>query len=361
LRPLVVATFLVLLAGAPAAGQPNDTLSAPTIGGLIQVQADAGDRGDSRFSSDNERFYLRRARLSATGRLPRGFDYRLELDLAGTLAETAGLRAQLTDGYIHWNRRPAFQVRAGQFKTPFGFEQLYPDPRLLTIERTLANDRLTLGRQVGAEARGELGQKRFGWAAGLFNGAGTNTTANDGSTFLAVGRVTANLFLGPVDGFDLSAGGAVYSSRDRALSGLVDFGFDLIPETAPDPDNAFRGRRRGFNGDLELKAGRYVVWLEYLHARFEPDNEIPADELEAAGGSALGGVMLVPARLQLLGRYEFFDASRDVSGNAVETGMIGFNYFVTTEVKLQVNQTATWLPGEDDPEYKTLGRLQAAF
>jgi hypothetical protein len=42
------------------------------------VQAEAGDKGDARFGNDNDRFYLRRARLNATGKFLEEFDFRLE-------------------------------------------------------------------------------------------------------------------------------------------------------------------------------------------------------------------------------------------------------------------------------------------
>jgi phosphate-selective porin len=82
-----------------------------TIGGLLQVQAEFGDRGDTRFGSDNDRFYLRRARLNASGKFLEEFDFRVEGDFAGTLANTSALRAQLTDGYVTWNRYPEANVR----------------------------------------------------------------------------------------------------------------------------------------------------------------------------------------------------------------------------------------------------------
>lgn len=71
-----------------------------TIGGLLQIQAEAGDKGDARFGNDNDRFYLRRARLNATGRFLEEFDFRLEGEFAGTLTNTSGLRAQLTDAFV---------------------------------------------------------------------------------------------------------------------------------------------------------------------------------------------------------------------------------------------------------------------
>src|SRR5882724_7641489 len=155
---LALTLALPALAGAQTLGEVKPAGREPslTIGGLLQVQFDAGDKGDSRFTNDNDRFYLRRARLNASGRFLEEFDFRLEMDLSGTLANTTGLRAQMTDGYITWNRYSEANVRVGQFKTPFGFEQLYGDPRLFTIARTLVNDRLTLNRQLGVQVGGDF-------------------------------------------------------------------------------------------------------------------------------------------------------------------------------------------------------------
>lgn len=112
-------------------------------------------------------------------------------------------------------------VRFGQFKSPFGYEQLYGDPRLPTLERTLVNDRLTFGRQIGFQVFGDT------------------------------------------------------------IGGL---GFDSTPATA-DRDNLFAGKRDGREFDLQLKApgARFEVWAEWIEGHFEPLNARPRPELDAEG------------------------------------------------------------------------------
>jgi phosphate-selective porin OprO/OprP len=106
----------------------------------------------------------------------------------------------MTDGFVMWSRHVGLTVRAGQFKTPFGHEQLTGDPVLFTIERSLANDRLTMSRQVGVQVAGALAQKRFNYALGLFNGNGVNNGVNDGEDFLYVARLTGVPAQGKVSG-----------------------------------------------------------------------------------------------------------------------------------------------------------------
>ena len=116
------------------------------FGGMLQVQGETGDPGDTRFDG-GDRIYLRRARLNGTATFPEHFTARLELELAGTLSKTSALRAQVTDGYIEWTRYSAFSLRAGQFKTPFGYEQLYLDAQLPTIERSLGKARRVIDQR----------------------------------------------------------------------------------------------------------------------------------------------------------------------------------------------------------------------
>ena len=50
---------------------------------------------------------------------------------------------------------PCAQVKIGQYKAPFGLEQLTPDTTLFTIERTLPTGAITPDRQIGVELWGK--------------------------------------------------------------------------------------------------------------------------------------------------------------------------------------------------------------
>ena len=145
--------------------QPAGKEVSLKIGGLVQVQADIGDKGDGRLTTADDRIYLRRARLNAIGTFLEEFDFKLEVDASGSLGNnptiSSNLRVQLTDCYINWNKYSRANIRGGQFKTAYGYEQIYLYLRLYTIERSLANDRLTLGRQIGVQVNGDFLDKTF--------------------------------------------------------------------------------------------------------------------------------------------------------------------------------------------------------
>jgi phosphate-selective porin len=347
-----------LLAAARLGAQAPDASSGAgettvTLGGLLQIQAEAGDRGDSRFSDDHDRLYLRRARLNAAGTLLADFDFRLEADFAGGLSASSGLRGQLTDAFVNWHRLPRANVRVGQFKTPFGFEQLFSDPKLATLERSLANDRLTLGRQLGVQLHGELVGDRLRYAVGAFNGNGANNNFNDDDRFLVAARLSADAWRqAPGRRAGLALGAGAYTSTDTDVSQAGDFGFD---------DDRFTGERRGLGLDTQLTVGRLELSAEYLAAEWEPDSGRPRRRVESRGGYIQAVYDLVPRRLQAVAKLESFDPRRDRRSDDTETALAGVNWLLRgDDLKLVVDYLRVAAAAAAD-EDKVLARLQIAF
>ncbi len=353
------------LAGDGRAGQvvvrPAGREPVMTLGGLLQSQAEWGDRGDTRWSTGNDRVLVRRARVTVGARYMEEFDVRLELDLAGSLAAASGLRAQMTDGYAQWTRFPACVVRAGQFKTPFGFEQLYPDARLPLIERTMVSDRLALGRQPGVQVSGDVAEKRVSYAVGAFNGTGANTSANDGDDFAGVGRVSVTPWRRESGARSWTLGANAASSHDAAVSLASDFGFDATPGTAA-KDDVFAGSRQAFGGDTQLAAGHLEVWAEYLRTRFAVRDAVPRARVVSEGWYAQGCYTWAADRLQTVARYESFDPDTAASRDRTRTWTAGAAWlFKGHDVKVLANYVAVSSPVASGWQHKVLARLQTAL
>ncbi|MEI6283303.1 MAG: porin, partial [Alphaproteobacteria bacterium] len=311
-----------------------------SVGGLIQAQTELGEKGDSRFITGNNRFYLRRARINATGRFLEDFDFRVELEAgAGSLTEAVGntQRAQLADAFISWHHYPAANLKIGQFKTPFGYEQLLGDSRQYTIERSLAGDRLTLGRQIGVQVGGDLFDQRISYATGLFNGTGVNTNANDNDRFLWAGRVTGTAWSGRLLGQDArwTVGTDAYVSDDTNLAGLpAEFGFDSVP--GGPKDGVFTGSRFGRSISTQLHLGPFDLLTEYLDVRFRPADTIPFATFHADGWYAQAAYFIVPRFVQTAVKYEQFDADDRLGGDSTRTWTLGLNWFLKdNDLKLQ--------------------------
>jgi phosphate-selective porin OprO/OprP len=354
--------------GLEVVTRQNDLKSAPRaesvqLSGMLQTQAEAGDQGDSRFSDGSDRLYLRRARLGVGGRFIEELNFRLEMELAGSLTNTSAFRAQLIDAYANWNRYDSANVRVGQFKTPFGFEQLFPDPQLTFAERTLASDRLTPGRQLGVQVGGETWSDRFNWSLGLFNGNGINQNFNDDDRFMEVGRLSVTPLSAHV--FDQLSRWTIgvdgFRSRDSNVALGPDFGIDSTPASSA-RDNMFAGDRRGLGYDSQLQFGPLEAWGEYLRVTFQPTNRLPLRRLRSSGWSGQLSVFVIANKLQLAARRERFDPNGDVFSDETRTTTLGANwYFRQHAVKLQLDWLRSEAPGLPKAEQKWIARLQTAF
>lgn len=332
------------------------------IGGVVQGQAEFGGATDSRYTGVRDRVFMRRARLGTSATFAENFDFRLEADFgAGAVAERTGITTQITDAYVNWNRHRAANVKFGQFKAPFGFEQLISDSKVLTIERSLPNDRLTDGRQIGLGVNGVLAQDRFTYAAGVFNGSGINTSANDNSQFMWAGRMGARLFAGPLAGKDARLNVAVdgLATRDGNVS-KSGCGFDAVPGGAI--DNLFSGRRSAIGVDAQFSLGQVGLDTEYLRAEFHPTNRFPFAEVTADGWSVLATWFVVPKIIQAIGRYETFDPNIRLGSNESDTWTFGLTWFLKgDDLKFAFN----YLVGNPLPtsarEHRLLTRVQLVF
>jgi phosphate-selective porin OprO and OprP len=324
------------------------------IGGLVQAQADFGDKGDVRWATAHDRFYMRRVRLNTLGRFAEHFDFRAEVELAGSMGEAPGMRVQLTDGWVNWNRYDFARVKAGQFFPAFGFEKRQPPATLQSIEFSLAGDQMLPDRQVGTQIWGDALEKRMSWSFGVFNGMNANSSFNDSDNFMVVPRLEGKPFKGRLLGLDgqWAVGlSAYYSDNERfpLPTGLV----------TPGQTNVFAGQRLGTAVDTQLKLGPVDVWAEYFRTEFDPDIGSSHD---AEGWYVLGGYYVVPRKLQALVKYEAFDPDTGVSGDSTDTWTFGLSYaFKGYNLKLFANYLLFDLPGEEGLQQKFITRLQAAF
>jgi phosphate-selective porin OprO and OprP len=324
------------------------------IGGLVQAQAEFGDQGDLRWASDHDRFYLRRVRLNTLGKFAEHFDFRAELEVTGTLGEATGLRAQLTDGWVNWNRYDAVRVKVGQFFPPHGFEKRQAPAIWHTAEMSLAGDQMLLDRQIGAQLWGDGLEKRAGWALGVFNGMNANNSFNDNDNFMAVARVEGKPFRGRM--FGLDGQWAVGLSGYHADHDRLPLPRGLV---RPGDTNVFAGQRLGWGVDTQLRLGPVDVWSEYMRTEFDPDL---GTRYDAEGWYVLAGYYLLPERFQAVVKYETFDPDMGQGGNSTDTWTFGLSYaFRGYNLKLFANYLLFEVPGDDRLQQKVITRLQAAF
>ena len=126
-----------------------------TLGGYIQMNLESGDvsafEGRFGLTALKDRFRLRRARITLTGDYKEQFEFKIEGDFEQSDGLAAATRTgfSATDIFINWHGVPEANIKVGQWKAPFGLENLTPDSQILTIERSLPTGAIVPERQIG--------------------------------------------------------------------------------------------------------------------------------------------------------------------------------------------------------------------
>ena len=327
------------------------------LGGYLQAQGEFGSAPDSRYTGVNDRFLVRRARVNVAGSFAENFDFKAEVDIGNNAVgatSSANWKPAATDVFINWNRYEFANVKAGQFKTPFGYAQLMSDTKTPFIERFLANDRMTDGRQIGVAVWGQVLPKRLDYNFGVFNGGSVNTGGNDNDNFMYAGRIGGTPFTGTLFNRESTLSFGVNALQDHGV-GAAKAGFGFT-------GNSFTGRRHGLGADFEFHLGRVELSGEYLFNHFTPDDAVPFSKVEAHGFQLSGGYYIVAKKLVARLRYDSFDPNSDVSGNSADTWTVGLTYFIKGEdLRLDLNYMLGSAPGQPDDKGRLIGRAQLVF
>ncbi len=281
-------------------------------------------------------FDVRRARLSLRGDLGSGFDYRLQ-------AEFAGSSAKVLDAVLGWRRADGLKVTAGQFKIPFSQENLQSSNTMELINRSMVVAAMSArgldvtgdqnGRDIGIQASGTFplfsSPSALEYAAGLFNGSGTNRTDLNDQKDL-VGRVVFR----PLEG--LSVGMSGYEGR-------------YTPSSAPDR----RDVRRRVGAEFAYQKGPFLARGEYIKGQ---DAEVRKD-----GWYLLAGWMAVPKRFQVLYRYDVYDPDTDLDGNSTRIDTFGFAWYLNKWAFFQVNYDHAGGEQSRTPSDAWMGQLTLQF
>ena len=357
------------------------------LGGFVQVNFEDGDVSafEGRFGQTalKDRFRLRRARISLTGDFAEQFDFKLEGDFENSDGLNANRKAfEATDIFINWHQFAWAQIKAGQWKAPFGLEQLTPDTTLYTAERTLPTGAITPERQVGIQLWGKPfatiwpGQAdALTYYAGIFNGNGRNITNNDNNNFMYVGRLESTLFKDVFGkGSFLKLGADVLNSRDdkgtnisQSLTLLVNSDGSLSPFVLPGADE-----RTAWSVDAWIRMGPFDLIGEFLQEHVHPRtvDGVPGgfDAFTTDGFYVTAAYYLIPKKLQAVVQWQHLNPGQKGS-DGISSIVGGLNYYIRgDDLKLMVNYIHTWSDfREANPEFgddqfnEVIGRMQLMF
>ncbi len=293
-----------------------------TVDDREQFDGDLTGAGHGHADGALSQFDLPRLRLRLSGGVLRPWmRYAFEVELNRTAGEGA---SKLKDALLEI--RPVgrtYRVLVGQFKAPFGLQQLTSSGRLQFVDRAITDAKFNPGREMGAMVSGTAVSRKVGYEAGVFNGSGESVRQNNRSHLWA-GRVYVN----PWGPYVLSEGASDAGTtpvlhlgaglrggeqiRGRTVGGIIE---ELDNQTA-------------WNVELAYRRPRFHTTAEYFRMTDEQNNPAPLPDLHSRGYHAQASFIAVPKTIELgILRAEVVANTQADSTGVTEVRGV-FNYYL---------------------------------
>lgn len=292
-----------------------------TVDDREEFDADRLGSGVGRADGAFSQFDVPRLRLTLAGGVYRTWlKYSFQFDFSRTSGEGA---SKIKDAIIEF--RPtgrSYRVQAGQFKVPFGLQQLTSSGRQQFVDRAITDAKFTPGRDMGVMLSGAAAGRRVGYEGGVFNGAGESVRQSRESPLWA-GRV----FLNPMGPFALAEGATDAPDKPVLHIGMAARRGAPIRgrTTAGIVQNA--DSQTAFDVEFAYKAPRFSSTAEFFWMSDEQQNPVVAADITSRGYHAQAGVMVRPRTTELGIRYARIDGDTRLDDAAVSELRGVFGYF----------------------------------
>jgi phosphate-selective porin OprO/OprP len=356
------------------------------FGALVNADARAAIGDDT--SQVVNTFAIRRLRPTLRGRLARYFEFYINPDFAGSTLV-------VQDAYLDTVFSPAFRVRFGKTKTPFGLERMQSMPYTLFFERSLATAP-TPNRDVGVQAIGDLAGGVVSYAGGVFNGVpdGGSADLDTNDSKDVAGRILVRPFqrraaTDPLHG--LAIGVAATRGRQSGTAALPTLRTASLQQTIFLYSGArAEGMRTRYSPHASYVYKSFSGLAEYVHS------EVPLQSGEAqhrawqvagsfllTGEAATDGTTAVRPHanfdlghghwgaVQVVARYHRLDVGDDAvrfagagSATTAKAWTTGVNWYLTPNLRYLVNVERTVFEGAAAPrpaENALVFRSQVSF
>lgn len=294
------------------------------------------ERGDGRDS-----FRIRRAKTKLEGWFHEPWlMFELQLNWPG-VASAGNPGAMLEDAAVNWDVTTgdkAFMVKFGQYKVPFGRQELTSSGAQQLVDRAQVSNAFSHGRDVGLQVWGVALDGRVEWRAGVFNGGGPTRSANDNDAFQYVARVLVQPRGRVPLGVGLGTSGPHFSESDFESKGApiwaLALGYEHNDRHHATAGNDPKDVTWGLDGVLKWR-GLFATAEAYWRER-RPETGEPS---EVRGWFAQAGRLLGRGRRwEVAARYGRLDPS-SLRGDDAQTELRGgaSYYHVRHALKVQAD------------------------
>lgn len=281
-------------------------------------------------------FRIRRAKTQLEGSFWKP-EITFELQLGWAGSDSTGGSATfsgLEDAYLNWDasKKAKFQVRAGQYKVPFGRQEMTSSEKQQFVERSILSGEFTRSRDVGVSAWGKLAEGKVEYWAGVFNGNGRNKVINDNNKY----QYDARVMFQPWG--DVKYSESDFESKDKPLLAVA-AGFeknDLAgSQSAPPGSTLSNFDDTTFSGDAVFKYKGFSAYAEGFSRKRDPQS---GESFHSDGFLFQSGYFLKRDVFEVAFRYAWWDPTDQEGGDdQTEVGGAANYYFLKHRFKLQAD------------------------
>jgi hypothetical protein len=265
----------------------------------------------SAIEKSTDTLTMKGVRLDLQSQVPDAPAFRWRVQVDPTRAPS------LIDAYLEYGKKDllpavALKARGGQQKRPFSVESLMSITKIELINRSVAVNTLTPGRDVKGPGGRDLG--------------GTAELA------FSPGR-KKDLLVGTVGVFNGEGGGVADKNDQKDVDGRLTFKPFEFLSLGGSYSNGTLGAANAVKdrtgAELVFQYGPFGVRGEYLYAKDAAKR--------SSGGYVLGSVNIWKESVQVVARYDVFDPNRLVAGDRTRVTVAGLNLFASPSTRFIVN------------------------
>lgn len=357
MKKAILALTLICICGARAYAKSDENkltvLSDMKFSGYVMTQYQYNGKPNASSNS----FNIRLGRLSLEGRLMNDFYWKTQLQVNGNVS-TLGSSPRIVDAFVEWQKFPFFNVKLGQFKRPFTYENpIHPITQgfmgfAQAVDKFAGfNDRVgehpSNGRDIGLQFQGDFlknsaGRNLLHYQIGVFNGQGTNHKDVNQQK-----DIIGGFWIMPIKGMRIGAFGWLGSYARNGSYTVVDEHHQPVLDV--------NGQKQVTKGIQKVDRKRFAISAEYLvndwtfrteyirskgysfaNTYSTKDDAAKADINYAAGDEADGlyAAVIAPVikkNLYLKARYDLYRGKGEW-GSARTLYELGANWYVNKNI-----------------------------
>jgi phosphate-selective porin OprO and OprP len=261
-------------------------------------------------------FRIRRAKTKFEGwAYTKELTYEVQLNWP----DTANPLEDVAVNYDFTKGKKLFMFKAGQYKVPFGRQELTSSGSQEFVDRSIVSNRFARGRDIGVQLWGNPLANKIDWRVGIFNGNGRTTSRNDNDKYQLNARLTFQPF------GDVKYSETDFESTDRPLFAISgQYENNERPTAAAGTAPAFITEKEIVGADVVFKYKGLFLYGEWFDASNERSAGLSAfddDGLVAQAG------YLFNKKAEVAFRWAQIDPNADRDNDEQEERGAVFGYY----------------------------------